>query len=78
MLGWAVRDPEIGSATLLKHLIASAMPAMKREALRSVAAEMTRPDMDRELIGVLEELGFRCVRSIWNVMLDLQAVRAGA
>lgn len=70
-----VYDPEIGSAPLLKHLLAIGLPAMKRAGLKTVVSEQTRPDLEEAFIRILKDLGFRYVRSIWNVKLNLETLK---
>jgi RNA polymerase sigma factor (sigma-70 family) len=75
VLWWAVYHPDVGSARLLKHLIALSLMPLRRAGFERVVMDQLQPkwDRDRELMTILEELGFHYVRSQWNLKLDLQA-----
>jgi predicted transcriptional regulator len=71
---WRTYDPEIGSLALMEQLLAAGLPPLRNAGLRTVVHEQLRPGADEEVMAVLRRLGFRYVRSQWNLKLDLESV----
>ena len=60
--------------SVIAHLIAASVRGLKKARLRRAVSSCMDPELgyDQLLIPVLESLGFRYIRSQWNLRLELQ------
>ncbi len=79
LLWWAAYHADIGSPAMLMHLIGACLRPLKDGGFRRVVSNQLQTGWprDQETAAMLERLGFRRIRSRWNLRLDLKAWAAG-
>ena len=71
---WPQWNTETTPDSVIAHLIAASLRGLKKARLRRAVSSCMDPELgyDQLLIPVLESLGFRYIRSQWNLRLELQ------
>lgn len=75
VLGWVVWDETAAPESVIHHAVAVSLKVLKKRGLKVVVKDQLDPERDSSLISILDSLGFRYVRSQWNLKLRLQDIK---
>ena len=76
VLWYLTWDPEITKAEAVEYMICACLDSLKQLGFRKAVKEGIQPVDRADLISVLQSIGFRYIRSQWNLKARIEAIGA--